>query len=32
VFDEGGRIASDATREQLRQFIDGFVTFVGSKA
>jgi len=28
VFDEGGRIVSDATKEQLRQFIDGFVTFV----
>jgi chromate reductase, NAD(P)H dehydrogenase (quinone) len=28
IFDEAGRIANDATREQLRQFIDGFVTFV----
>ena len=28
VFDEGGRIVSDATIEQLRLFIDGFVTFV----
>jgi len=28
VFDEGGRIVSDATKEQLQQFIDGFVTFV----
>jgi chromate reductase, NAD(P)H dehydrogenase (quinone) len=32
IFDEGGRIANDATREQLRQFIDGFVTFVRSVA
>jgi chromate reductase, NAD(P)H dehydrogenase (quinone) len=30
IFDEGGRIANDATKEQLRQFIDGFVTFVRS--
>ena len=27
VFDEGGRIVNDATKAQLRQFIDGFVTF-----
>jgi chromate reductase, NAD(P)H dehydrogenase (quinone) len=32
IFDEGGRIANDATKEQLRQFIDGFVTFVRSVA
>jgi chromate reductase, NAD(P)H dehydrogenase (quinone) len=32
IFDEGGRIANDATKEQLRQFIDGFVTFVRSIA
>ena len=30
VFDESGRIVNDATKEQLRQFIDGFVTFVRS--
>jgi chromate reductase, NAD(P)H dehydrogenase (quinone) len=30
MFDEGGGIANDATKEQLRQFIDGFVTFVRS--
>ena len=30
VFDGGGRIMNDATKEQLRQFIDGFVTFVRS--
>jgi NAD(P)H-dependent FMN reductase len=28
VFDERGRIMNDATKEQLRQFIDGFMTFV----
>jgi chromate reductase, NAD(P)H dehydrogenase (quinone) len=32
IFDEGGRIANDATKEQLRQFVDGFVTFVRSVA
>jgi NAD(P)H-dependent FMN reductase len=32
VFDEGGRIANDATKEQLRQFIDGFATFIRSTA
>lgn len=32
VFDEGGRIADEATREQLRQFIDGFATFIRSTA
>jgi chromate reductase, NAD(P)H dehydrogenase (quinone) len=32
IFDESGRIANDATKEQLRQFIDGFVTFVRSIA
>jgi chromate reductase, NAD(P)H dehydrogenase (quinone) len=32
IFDEGGRITNDATKEQLRQFIDGFVTFVRSVA
>jgi chromate reductase, NAD(P)H dehydrogenase (quinone) len=30
MFDEGGGIANDATKEQVRQFIDGFVTFVRS--
>jgi chromate reductase, NAD(P)H dehydrogenase (quinone) len=30
VFDEAGRIASDATKEQLRQFMEGFVAFVRS--
>jgi chromate reductase, NAD(P)H dehydrogenase (quinone) len=30
VFDESGRIVNDATREQLRQFIDGFLIFVQS--
>ncbi len=30
VFDESGRIVNKATKELLRQFIDGFVTFVGS--
>jgi len=30
VFDDSGRIMNDATREQLRKFIDGFVTFVRS--
>ena len=30
VFDESGRIVNDATKEQLRQFIDGFVSFVRS--
>src|ERR1700682_3371162 len=25
VFDEAGRLASDTTKEQLRQFIEGFV-------
>jgi chromate reductase len=28
VFDEAGRLASDTTKEQLRQFIEGFVAFV----
>jgi chromate reductase, NAD(P)H dehydrogenase (quinone) len=32
IFDEGGRMANDATKEQLRQFIDGFVTFIRSIA
>jgi chromate reductase, NAD(P)H dehydrogenase (quinone) len=32
IFDEVGRIADDATKEQLRQFIDGFVTFIRSIA
>jgi len=30
VFDDSGRIMNDTTREQLRKFIDGFVTFVRS--
>jgi chromate reductase len=30
VFDEAGRLASDATQEQLRQFIEGFIAFVRS--
>jgi chromate reductase, NAD(P)H dehydrogenase (quinone) len=30
MFDEGGGIANDATKEQVRQFIDGCVTFVRS--
>jgi NAD(P)H-dependent FMN reductase len=30
IFDESGRIVNEATKEQLRQFIDGFVTFVRS--
>lgn len=30
VFDEAGRITSDATKEQLRQFMEGFVGFVRS--
>ncbi|MGC2223793.1 MAG: hypothetical protein WA624_16310 [Methylocella sp.] len=28
VFDGGGWLASDTTKEQLRQFIEGFVAFV----
>jgi chromate reductase, NAD(P)H dehydrogenase (quinone) len=28
VFDESGRIINDSTKEQLRKFIEGFVTFV----
>jgi chromate reductase, NAD(P)H dehydrogenase (quinone) len=32
IFVEVGRIADDATKEQLRQFIDGFVTFIRSIA
>jgi chromate reductase, NAD(P)H dehydrogenase (quinone) len=32
VFDEGGRINNDAMKEQLRQFIDGFVSFIRSIA
>ncbi len=32
IFDEVGRIADDATKEQLRQFIDGYVTFIRSIA
>ena len=28
VFDEAGRLASDTTKEPLRQFIEGFVVFV----
>jgi chromate reductase, NAD(P)H dehydrogenase (quinone) len=32
IFDEGGRMANDATKEQLRQFIDGLVTFIRSIA
>ncbi|HEY4846775.1 MAG TPA: NADPH-dependent FMN reductase [Methylocella sp.] len=28
AFDQAGRLASDTTKEQLRQFIDGFVAFV----
>jgi chromate reductase, NAD(P)H dehydrogenase (quinone) len=28
VFDEAGWLASDATKEQLRQFIEGFVAFI----
>jgi chromate reductase len=28
VFDEAGRLASDTTNEQLRQFIEGFIAFV----
>jgi len=28
VFDGGGWLASDATKEQLRQFIERFVAFV----
>ena len=30
VFDESGRIVNEATKEQLREFIDGFVTSVRS--
>jgi hypothetical protein len=30
VFDESGWIVNDATKEQLRQFIDGFLIFVQS--
>jgi NAD(P)H-dependent FMN reductase len=30
VFDEGGRIVDAPTEEQLRQFVDSFVTFVRS--
>lgn len=30
VFDEGGQIVNDATKEQLRHFIEGFVAFVRS--
>jgi NAD(P)H-dependent FMN reductase len=30
VFDEAGRTVNDATKEQLRRFVDGFVTFVRS--
>jgi chromate reductase, NAD(P)H dehydrogenase (quinone) len=32
IFDDIGRIADDATKEQLRQFIDGFVAFIRSIA
>ena len=28
VFDDSGQIMNDSTKEQLRKFIDGFVTFV----
>ena len=28
VFDEAGKIVNDTTKEQLRQFIEGFVAFV----
>jgi hypothetical protein len=30
VFDEGGGIVNDSIKEQLRQFIHGFVSFVRS--
>ena len=30
AFDENGRIVSDATKGQLRQFIEGFVAFIRS--
>jgi NAD(P)H-dependent FMN reductase len=30
VFDEAGRIVNDTTKEQLRHFIEGYVTFVQS--
>jgi NAD(P)H-dependent FMN reductase len=32
VFDETGRIVSDTTKEQLRNFIEGYVAFVQSAA
>ena len=28
VFNEAGWLANDATKEQLRQFIEGFVAFI----
>ena len=31
VFDEAGRITDDSTTEHLRQFMDGFATFVGAE-
>jgi len=30
IFDESGRIVNEATKEQLREFIDGFVTSYGA--